>query len=283
MKKVFLCLVAVLLLVGCSPGGNQTATGGDGAGEAEQSVYKTLTIQTNLTNPEAKDDYYLVYLLTPGQKATEAGEATQGGYYGPFPTDAEGKVVIELEYNLDIARLIEDEASTKKKHLQLIVATQEDIYLRNPLNQETYIEFAEPSDDSDGYDYYSTVESLTVDITDKYPDGVLSLTFPDATFVIKLVFDEAPVEAYEVNIYKPSDTAPDGIGSYRIGRICREFQYWDTPFFKDDCLEEWSGTIVVNACDTNERILYEGYPLRVTFGANGKCEQGDIVTVKMPQ
>jgi hypothetical protein len=68
----------------------------------------------------------------------------------------------------------------------------------------------------------------------------------------------------------------------RIGRMARAFQYWDTPFFKDDNLKTWNGYIVVRNIDTNAEIEYEGYPKKVEFDDNGKCLEADIIEIKMP-
>ena len=66
---------------------------------------------------------------------------------------------------------------------------------------------------------------------------------------------------------------------YRIGRLDREFQYWDTPFFSSDSLKDWSGYIVVTDYDTNARVNYEGYPKFVEFDENGKCVEGDVIRI----
>ena len=293
-------LITSLLLAGCSPKeqnptitpqSNTNATVSstattisdavdDDAEVNEELGYTTLTIQTNLTNPEDKDDSYLVFLIQPGTLPTEPGAAKQG--CTPLETDENGAVTIDLRYNDNLAYQIE---KSQDNSLQLVVTTQEDIYLRNPLNEETLVQFI-PNDDEDmswELPYYAEKGQIDVDITDKYPDGVVSLTFPDATFVIKLTFEDGytPSDAYVVTVKKPSDTASDGIGMEGWGRICRPFQYWDTPFFVDDMMQHWSGLIVVTDFDTDERVYYEGFPMQVTFDSDGHCEQGDIVTIKL--
>lgn len=297
-KSLFaLTLITVLVLTGCAPKEENptitpqsntnatvspTATSGamDNADVNEVPGYTTLTIQTHLTNPEDKDDAYLVFLIQPGSLPTEPGAAKQG--CTPFETDENGAVTIDLRYNENLAYQIE---KSQDNSLQLVVTTQEDIYLRNPLNEETLIHFIPNDDEITSWElpYYADKEQIDVDITDKYPDGVLSLTFPDATFVIKLTFEDGyvPSDAYVVTVKKPSDTASDGIGMEGMGRICRPFQYWDTPFFVDDMMQHWSGLIVVTDFETDERVYYEGFPMQVTFDSEGRCEQGDIVTIKL--
>lgn len=280
MRKIII-LLTVLVLTACSAGTPKN----DDDTKPKPGKFTTLSIQTELTNPAEKDEFYNVYLLVPGVKQTEPGKATQSGMMiGPFATDASGKIDFDLEDSFDLNWFLDAIESDVKK-LEVYVVTEEDIYLRNPLNKMTTVEFTENKDTKtrDLYKYTTTFETLKISITDKYPDGILSLAFPDATFVIKLAFAEGfvPKSSYEVSIHKPSNTATDGIGMIRLGRIDRGFQDWDTPFFKDDKLQEWSGTIVVTDFETNARIMYEGYPKRITFDANGKCTESDIITITL--
>ena len=280
LKKTILILF-LILFVGCSSDNENTTT----KKENNDETYSSITIKTNLTNPESKDDYYLVYLLPIGVKETEPGKATQSGWYGPFETDENGEVVIDLENNRDIQFYLDDDDETDDANkLQVIVATKEDKYLRNPLNEETFIEFIliENGDEWSKM-YESKTDEISIDITDEYPDGVYSLTFPDATFVIKLEFEEGYEvgKSFEVSIHKYDEDSENNIGIYRLGRISRLFQYYDTPFFEEDSLKDWSGTIVVRSYDTDEIVEYEGYPKTVSFTEEGKCEQGDIVTIKL--
>lgn len=62
-------------------------------------------------------------------------------------------------------------------------------------------------------DYLFTTSKLNLDITDKYPDGGVSLTFLDAVFVVKLNFD-SPTDksAYEVSLFLFSDQSEYALG-----------------------------------------------------------------------
>lgn len=250
--------------------------------EEENKGFVSLTIKTNLLNPEEKDTAYLVYLIDPGLLDKEPGDATQSGFYGPFQTDAKGEVFIDIKTAYDLHYYIESAANHK---MAIVVCTTEDIYLRNPLNEAMELSFVanEDADTKFLYPYLSPVESITVDFTDKYPDGVLSLAYQDATFVIKLEFDKnfQKDNSYEVSIFKRDGNMPNNIGNVRIGRICRAFQYYDTPFFKADNLAQWNGFIIVKKFDNNENVNYEGYPMEVSFDVEGKCIQGDIIRVKL--
>lgn len=277
MKK-YIILLLVFLLVGCGSSGGEDK---DPVDEKDE-LLSTFTIDLNVSGDVSEGEEYLVYLMRPGILEDEPGEATQSGYYGPFETVSK-KVVIDSDFNWDLDWYIEDAASNNEK-LHIYVTTKEDIYLRNPLNDPVAIEFVENKDEETNtnvkYGVYK--ESVKVDVTDAIPDGILSLTFPDATFVIKLIFDTPTSEsAYEVSIHRPSDTSSDGISMVRIGRMARAFQYWDTPFFKDDNLKAWNGYIVVRNIDTNAVIEYEGYPKKVEFDENGKCLEADIIEIKL--
>jgi hypothetical protein len=278
MKK-YIILLLVLLLVGCGSSGGEDK---DPVDEKDE-LLSVFTIDLNVSGDVSQGEEYLVYLMRPGILESEPGKATQSGYYGPFET-VSGKVEIDMDFNWDLDWYIEDATSNNEK-LHIYVTTMDDIYLRNPLNDPVAIEFVENKDEETNtnvkYGVYK--ESVKVDVKDAFPKDILSLTFPDATFVIKLTFASPTSEsAYEVSIHRPSDTSSNGIGMVRIGRMARAFQYWDTPFFKDDNLKTWNGYIVVRNIDTNAEIEYEGYPKKVEFDENGKCLEADIIEIKIP-
>lgn len=243
----------------------------------------TLTINLNVLNPEAKNDSYYVYFVIPGMKESEPGEATQRGKFKPFETDENGQVVIDFEENSwELTGFVQSTESTKPNSLELYVTTKEDIYLRNPLNEPTIVDFnvKEPGEGEFFPKITFKQAELNLDITDKYPDGVVSLTFQDAIFVVKLKFKEPPTTSFEVSLFVPDDKG-DGIGIVRTGRISREFQYWDTPFFAGE-IKGGKRAVVIKNFDTNETVNYEGYPLWLEFNEDGTCKQGDIVEIVMP-
>jgi hypothetical protein len=275
MKKILLLLVIIIAITGCS------------SKEKEEDLvkYEKFTIKTELTNKESQDDAYLVYLMPVGLRDEEPGAANQSGYYGPFETDDNGEVEIDMKYNNDIAWYIKSEDNEKPRYLEVFVTTKEDVYIRNPLNKKTEIRFIDGDTEAflPEFAYYSSIEEITIPFTDKYPDGVLSLTSQDATFVIKFEFEDGfkPTNSYETSIVWFDENATDGLGMYRSGSINRAFQYYELPFFKTDNLASKTGTIVVKHFDTGASIAYEGYPKRISFDANGKCIEGDIVTIKI--
>lgn len=278
-KFSFVLLVLLIVLSACTK-----KTDSDPEEKpTETAIFSKITLNLSLTNPDTKDDAYMVYLMVPGTKTEVPGEAQQNGFYGPIETDANLSASIDFDFNWDLDWYINEALSAGQKRLQVYVTTKEDVYLRNPLNAETYLDLVENTDEATKMDYAygSKVETKTISITDAYPSGVLSLTFPDATFVIKLKVPEGTTKSYEVSIHKPDNTGT-GISAVRTGRIARDFQYYDTPFFKDDNLKSWSGFIVIRDFDTNATVNYEGSPRYIEFDENGKCKDGDIVVINIP-
>ena len=280
MRKFLALFLALILIAGCSTNTPNPNGKDDPKDPAKEELFSKFTISLDVNNSDATSEEYYVYLMKPSFKESEPGKQTQSGFYGPLLTQ-DKQVEIDMEFNFDLNWYIEDAASTNEE-LYLYVTTIEDYYLINPLNTPTVVKFIENKDEdtSSLYHYGTKNDQLSVSITDKYPDGVISLPFPDATFVIKLEFESEPSKkTYEVSIHKPNPDAQDGIGIYRNGRLSREFQYWDTPFFSSDSLKDWSGYIVVTDYDTNARVNYEGYPKFVEFDENGKCVEGDVIRI----
>lgn len=281
IKKVSLIILLLLLITGCGNSQKQTDIKED-----ESKKYDKLVIRTELTNEESKDESYLVFLMPVGARKTNPGDANQGGYYGPFETDTNGEVEIDLKYNRDLAYYVESEDNKKPNYLEVFITTKEDKYIRNPLNKKMEIKFIkDTSAEYPEVPYFSSVEEIKIPFTDKYPDGVLSLTFQDASFVIKFAFEDnfKPTNSYETMIFWNDPAMPDGIGIVNVGRINREFQYWDTPFFKTDNLASKTGTIIVRDFNTSSRINYLEYPKVVSFDKDGKCIEGDIITITIPK
>jgi len=278
MKKLLILVSVIFLLTGCT----KTAVKEEINSDENISGYQTLKVKLNVKNKEEDKGEYLVFILPEGEKKTEPGKATQT-YTQKLQTNSAGELEIPLRFNFNLESSL-NKLEIDNPRLEIIVTTLEDIYMRNPLNEKTYIEFIKNYDENtvDEYPFLSVVETKNIDIVDEYPKGVVSLSFPDATFVIKLEFEEGSTHqsSYVVSIYKPNPDSADGIGIFRNGRIDREFQYWETPFFESDNLASWSGYIIVED-DNNQRVMYEDYPKFVSFDESGKCKDGDIVTIKI--
>ena len=281
-KKILILLSIILLISGC----DSTTNKENKVVNSEEKNDK-LVIKTKVTNKEEKGGY-LIYFMHVGERDLEKGAANQSAF-GPFETDENGEYVLDLNpnYTKDVESYIDSSDSSDssdKNKLEMFIVTKEDIYIRNPLNEKTIVEFI-PNEDGELYIdplYYSKEKEIEVPFTDKYPDSVLSLTFWDATFVIKLEFNgEAPKNSFEVSIFWNDPSKPSGIGIVRVGRICRSFQYWDTPFFKTDNLASKTGTIVINDFDTNKNVEYEGYPKTVSFDKDGNPIGDKIVKIKL--
>lgn len=238
-----------------------------------EKLYPNLNLKLDIQNPDDRHEKYLVFLLPTGTRNTEKGAIgfPRGGYASrPFVTDENDEVSIDISDKRKYEGFIEGEQNKQPGSFEVFITTEEDFYLRNPLNETTIIKVEEV----DKFSYGVKEQSYTIPIVDKYPDGVLSLTFPDATFVIKLQFAEGVERrsSYTVGISKAENP------SYVLGRLCRNTQYYDTPFFVEDELDSWSGRIVIYGEGYNDEISYAEYPMDVTF-TKGKCEQGDIIVV----
>ncbi len=287
-RKVLIVLVLILLVAGCgSDVGKGSENVGTGA-KAEEEKNETLLIKTHVTNKEEKGGY-LIYFMYVGSRREDGISTTRA--LGPFVTDENGECLIDLEVRYDeydFGFYFETDPSPKpvKNKLELFVVTPEDTRILNPLNEQTIVEFV-PNNTSESwpdYEYYAKEKEIDVTFTDKYPDGVLSLDSPDAIFVIKLEFEgEPPENSFEVSVHWDNPERPNDIGIFRVGRICRSSQYWDTPFFEGEMLPNMSGKIVVNHFETDEIIKYEGYPMSVSFDANGRHKGDPVVKIKMPK
>ncbi len=237
------------------------------------NMYDQLVITCNPENPEEQVGPYSVYLVIPGSVKTmldtENNSATR---IGPFITDDNNQVVIDLTYNYDIAYLFE--ADSKDAEVEIIVVTEEDKEMKNPLTLGQIVHLYNVEYDS----FVVEKEDYTVSFVDAYPEGVLSLYFPDASFIIRLAFPEGfePKSSYEMGLVMVD---PNYGSDYYLGRINRAWQYWDLPFFESDSLENKNGRVFIRDFDTNEMLNYEESPLELTFDENGKCIQGDIVTI----
>ena len=277
-KKVIILFTLIILLSGC--GSN---VGKDNA-KAEKN--ETLVIKTKVTNKEEKGGY-LIYFMRLNERNEKAGEANQSAF-GPFETDPNGEYVLDLRFNFDkdIGTYIKAGTDKNKNKLEMFIVTKEDIYIRNPLNEKTIVEFILNDSEEDYVEplYYSKKKEIEVSFTDKYPDNVLSLTFQDANFVIKLEFDEEPPEtSYEVSIFWNDPTKPGGLSIHRTGAISRAFQYWDTPFTTTANFASKTGTIVIKDFDTNASVDYEGNPKTVSFDKDGKPIGDKILKIKIKQ
>lgn len=280
LKKILTLLILILFISGCgSNAGKKNVENGK-----QEEKHDKLVIKTKVTNKEEKGGY-LIYFMHVGERKEEAGEANQSAF-GPFETDEKGEYVLDLKlnYNKDVGTYLKSGEGKEKNKLEMFIVTKEDIYIRNPLNKKTIVEFIPNESDEDYPDpaYFSKEKEIEVTFTDKYPEGVLSLTFQDSIFVIKLDFDgEIPQKSYEVSIFWNDPSKPSGIGTIRVGRISREFQYWDTPFYKTDNLASKTGTIIIKNLDTNKTVEYEGYPKTVSFDKDGNPIGDKVFKIKL--
>lgn len=273
MKKKILILVLILLITGC--GKNDSFKG-----SSIKSTGEHLELTIDLDIKKGSEESYYVYFMPKGTRETDVEKGTMSGYVGPLEIKSDGVLHINMMEDYLLTSILD---TTDDATLEVFVTTKEDHLIRNPLNETIELVFYQRKVDEHLTDYYFPVSKLTIPITDEYPDGVLSLPFPDATFVIKLLFEDAKEDdgSYEVSIHWNDPKKPDVLGIYRTGKVARYYNYWDTPFYKNDTLAGRTGKIVVRVFATNEIVEYEGYPKTISFDKDGKCLQGDIVKINM--
>lgn len=266
MKKFFIILIAtVFLLSGCTKA-NTSAT----------TMYSDITVSTTITNEESKDEKYYLFLVIPGTLTDSAESNKNIDFIGPIESDSYLKFNIDLKYNWDLFSLLKKTSDNK---LELIVTTIEDIYMLNPLNETETLTFYVNKDENtkNDYEYYLKTDIMDISITDRFKDGVYSLHFKDAKFVIKLKFPNGYNQnspSYEVGI---TNNGNDGL-NYVSSNTSPSF-YYEVPFYEKDNLNNWKGTVKVINTTTNEEVIYQDYPKNISFDENGNCNEGNILDI----
>lgn len=266
--KTSIILLILLLTIGCTTNNNLKNN--------KTGMYHDFNININVLNDDASNNEYLLFLLPKGIKKQEVGEGTLYSGLGKYEIKENKTINFNFIETYELQQLLEE---TEDDVLELYITTKEDKYIRNPLNDKTEIKFIK----NEFGDYYSPYENINVNITDSYPEGVISLPYQDAHFVIKLNYSPEydPGHSYEVSIHWNDPKKPDKIGIYSIGKVAREFYYWETPFYKTEKLESKTGKIIVRHFSTDEIIEYEGYPKTISFDKDGNCLEGNIILLNM--
>lgn len=257
--KVFFIFTLFCLITGC----NQNKI------NLNTKCYDKINI--NLKNNK-KDDY-LLFLIAPGTLPNSSEALPTIDYVGPIKGN--DSFEIDLKYNWDLYQLLE---KTDDNKLQVVITDSEDIYMLNPLNKDTFIDFDLNTDTSKENEYFSKVDKLSISVKDGYPKDVYSLHYKDANFVIKLDF----VNGYDENspIYEVGIKFDDNKINF-LGMTTRPSKYYEVPFYKEDNLANKSGTIIVTNKATNKEVIYDDYPLKVKFDKDGNCNLGNLVKVKI--
>lgn len=284
-KKIMIMFALIILLSGCGSNVAKDNVDNKNQNGNQNEKNSALIIKTKVTNKKEKGGY-LIYFMRVGERNEKPGFPNQSAL-GPFETDENGEYVLDLNYDLkkDVGSYIKRGEGKDKNKLEMFIVTKEDIYIRNPLNKKTVVEFV-LNEEGDGYSeplYYSKESEIEVSFTDKYPDGVISLPYQDAEFVVKLEFDKEPAKsAYEVSIFW-HDPKTGKMSIVRAGAMCRAFDYWDTPFTNISNYASKTGTIVIKDLDTNASVDYEGNPKTVSFDKDGNPVGDRVVRVKVKQ
>lgn len=271
MKKIyFIFFIFALLFVftGCTEEETPVAP-------SNTSYYENLTINSTLTN-EVESHAYHLYFVAKDSLTTDANTNDDIEKVGPIEPNSKGQYRVSMQLNWDLYNLIDSNGN----ELQAVIVESSDIYLLNPLNKKTIVEFVKNEDEStkDNYEYYAKDSSIDVSFTDAYPEGVYSLQYRDATFVIKLKFKQgydSKGPSYQVGIMPTHNTSLS-----TVSMTTSPSKYYDTAFYEKDGLANWKGNIIVT--DSNgEEVIYEGYPKKIEFDSNGKCKEGNIVTISI--
>ncbi len=235
--------------------------------KVEIGLYETIRVDVNLLN-EQTDEYYL-FLVKPGTIGQDGAATSIYDFVGPFEIE---DFKVELELSKSNIRKLLDGADELK--LQLVITTREDHLIRNPLNEEMFISF-----ELDEYmlNYLATKQNFKIEIVDKYPDGILSLPFQDADFVVKLKFKEGitPRHSYNVGIREVMASSSTGLGLIRIGApLSNKGNYYNAVFYSQN-MKNYVGVLEIEG-EVLQNVSYEGGPLRIEFDENGK-PKGDAV------
>ncbi len=268
MKKILIIMI-MLIIAGCSSNEGEVKT----EKKVEKNLYDTIKIDVNLLN-EQTDEYY-VFLVVPGKIGVDGKATSINDFYGPIEVE-NFKAEIDLKYNNKVEYLLEE---LKEKKLQLVITTHEDYLIRNPLNQETFVNF-EKGEDEYFKEYFSTQEKFSVDIVDKYPDGVLSLPWPEADFVVKLRFKEGfePRHSYSVCLRERDETRPTGVTFFCPGSpLSNKSNYYNAVFYSDN-FKNYKGQIEIIG-EQPKRVNYENEPIFVEFDHQGKPIGDSVVEV----
>jgi len=264
MRKFFVILI--LLITACSNGKEAK----DDEKKVEQQLYDEITISLNLLN-EQTDNYYL-FLVKPGVIKYDLERPNFSDYYGPIEIDGfQKKLTISEHFGIEYLLEVLEE-----KKLQIAITTREDYLLRNPLNKELFIYFEDEGEF--GTYFRSKNETFNIDIEDKYPNGVNSLSFPKAQLAIKLVFDEGiePANSYSAKIRQFDNKTPSGLGLFAPGTpLINKQNYYNAAFFGDHFIN-YAGILEISTSD-NRRVRYEGEPITISFNEEGIPENPRMI------
>ncbi len=280
---IILIAMLVFSVAGCSgdtatdnkEGGENdfgSETGESQTEENKNGLYEKIYVDVDLQNDQS-DEYYL-FFVKPGTVGTNGDATSLANFFGPIEIE-NFKTEVEFMYNTGVNNLL-DELDEKK--LQLVITTREDHLIRNPLNEETFIYFEK--DEELFSNYLPTQEKFEMPIVDKYPDGVLSLPWPDADFVIKLRFKEGitPRSSYGVRIREFSDSTSSGLGLFAPGSpLSNRGNYYNAVFYSEN-MKGFAGVLEIEGQQPNT-VMYEGQPLTIKFDEDGKPIGDDVIEV----
>ena len=221
---------------------------------------------------------YLVHFLKEGVSVSSAYTSSENGYI-TYRSDAHGNLTIDLNDEFDNFSKI----MKKSSNIKIAVSATDDPFIRNPLNDACIIRLYVVEGENKQPVIMCKETSVSTSISAGKEGNGISLAFPNASFIIKLDPSESGIETiddtkFEVFLYDNSDTS----SKTRIGRVCRGFNYWEAPFYKNEIASK-TFTLVIKPFSEDKTISYEGAPMTFSFNEQGLCSLGSVVRVKITE
>lgn len=277
MKKLLFATLIALALTACSKGD----TPDNGALiEPPQSTEKDFSetrIDLDIVVKNENARGYNLYLMAPGVYIPNPDPEDRihpHEYIGPFEFE-------NGSYNLlntfEISSYLKQKNTDK---LEVFVAAKEDLFILNPLNEQIFLEFEQDETSFNGY--FMKTNHINLPIKDQFPDGVASIIYPDADFIVKLDFDILGdnQETYVVGIdFDPNPSIISGVSAVVHGHT-----YFEAPFYHEmDDLANHTGTIYVQYIGATELLNYDNSPIVVTFDEKGQPAGDNLITISVQE
>ena len=219
---------------------------------------------------------YLIHFMKNDTDTASAFSLTENSNYITFRSDVSGTTSINLDKEFDnFAKLI-----TKSSDLKIIVSSSDDPFVRNQLNSTYVFRLYVVKGENDEPAIRCAQTSISLSVNKDRKSG-LSLAFPNASFIIKLDVSESGIEIlddtkFEVLLYDNDDSS----GRKKVGKICRGFNYWEAPFYKNEIASR-NFTLVIKEFSKEKELSYVSEPMVFSFNNEGLCALGSVIKIKL--